>query len=169
MAGPVGIDLTTNITPKSGSGTVTDVSNLPYTLGTVWVHPQTNVKYRFILAEDVDIASGNSLRYTTDFNGFEVSADATGGSADAAFAAGIGVATITDGNCGWMQIAGRTTVAVVTDAGISADEQLMAHGTTNGGFDTSTAALSAEFGWATEDDTGTALAAGTVWMDVTQQ
>ncbi|KKK70833.1 hypothetical protein LCGC14_2920030, partial [marine sediment metagenome] len=47
--------------------------------------------------------------------------------------------------------------------------QLMAHGSTNGGFDTSNLALSAEFGWATEADTGTALPAGTVWMDVTQQ
>ncbi len=169
MAGPVGIDLTTNVTPASGSGTVTDVSNLPYTLGMVWTHPQTNVKYRFVLAEDVDIASGNSCRFTTQFNGYEVSADATGGTADAAFAAGIGVATITDGNCGWIQIAGRTTVAVVTDNGVVADDQLMAHGTTNGGFDTATGALSSEFGWATTADTGTELAAGEVWLDVTQQ
>lgn len=166
---PVGIDLTTNITPKSGSGTVTDVSNLPYTLGAVWTNPKNNVKYRFILAEDVDIASGYSCRYTTDHNGYEVSADATGGTADTVWAAGIGVATITDGNAGWIQIAGRTTVAIVTDGNIGADEQLMAHGTTNGGFDTSNIALSGELGWATEADTGTALAAGKVWMDVTQQ
>ncbi len=165
----VGIDLTTNITPRSGSGTVTDVSNLPYTLGAVWTDPKNGNKFRFILAEDVNIASGNSLRYTTDFNGYEVSADATSGTADAAFAAGIGVATITDGNCGWMQIAGRNTVAVVTDNNIAVDEQLKAHGSTDGGFDTSDVARSAEFGWATEADTGTALAAGTIYLDITQQ
>ncbi len=170
MAGPVGIDLTTNITPKSGSGTVTDVSNLPYPLGYVWQNPNTGARFKFILAEDVDITVGHSLRYTTDFNGYEVSADATGGTADAAFAAGIGVATVTDGNAGWMQISGRNTVAIVTDAGVSADELLMAHATTNGGFDSDSGlALSGLLGWATEADTGTALAIGTVWLDVTQQ
>jgi len=52
---------------------------------------------------------------------------------------------------------------------VAVDEQLMAHGSTDGGFDTSTAARSAEFGWATEADTGTALAIGTVFLDITQQ
>ena len=170
MAGPIGIDLTVNITPKSGTGTVTDVSNLPYAPGYIWTDPNNGNKFKFILAEDLDIASGNSLRYTTAFNGYEVSADATGGTADAAFAAGLGIATITDGNFGWMQIAGRTTVAIVTDNGVAADELLMAHATTNGGFDSDSGlALSALFGWATEADTGTALAAGTVWLDITQQ
>ena len=167
----VGINRNDDILPKSGTGTVTDLSNLPYPPGYVWTDPNTEDKFKFVLFEDVAVVQGNSCRYTTDHNGYEVSADATGGVADAAFAAGIAVGAdgVTDGNFGWIQIAGRNTVAVVTDAGVVADVSLMAHGSTNGGFDTSTAARSAEFGWATEDDTGTALAIGTVFLDITQQ
>ncbi len=168
----VGINLNDNITPKSGSGTVTNVSNLPYTLGTVWTDPNTENKFRFVLAEDADISQGDACLFNTAHNGYEVTSDVAAGTADHAFAAGIAVGTdgITDGNCGWIQIAGRNIVAVVTDGGISADENVMSSASVDGGFDTDSGlALSGLFGWATEDDTGSVLGVGTINLDITQQ
>ncbi len=168
----VGINLNDDITPKSGSGTVTNVSNLPYTLGTVWTDPNTENKFRFVLAEDADISQGDACIFTTDHNGYEVTSDVSGGTADLNWAAGIAVGSsgITDGNCGWIQIAGRNTVALVVDSGVSADEVLMSSTGNDGEFDTDSGLIvSALFGWATASATGTALAVGEMYLDITQQ
>ncbi len=169
----VGINRDDNITPKSGSGTVTNASNLPYTLGTVWTDPNTEDKFRFVLAEDADISQGDACLFNTEHNGYEVTSDVSGGTADHAFAAGIAVGAtgITDGNCGWIQIAGRNTVALVTDGGIVADENVMSSASVDGALDTDSGlALSGLFGWATANDAAdSTFPVGAVYLDITQQ
>lgn len=69
-------------------------------------------------------------------------------------------AALTDGKCGWAQKTGRNRVALLTDSGVSQDDLLMKHATTDGALDTHDGSAAVIVGVALEDDTGSALSAG---------
>ena len=96
-----GADTSLTYTPNGGSGTVTDVSNLPYALGTVIQRITSGIERRFklVLVEDLALAAGNAVCYTTDDNNYEVTADRSGGTSDNGQPGGVGLGTATDG-CG---------------------------------------------------------------------
>lgn len=165
-----GIDTTKTYTPTSGAGTVTDVSNLPYTLGTVVARKGSDGqmrRYKFVLVEDAALVSGQLVCYTTDDNDYEVTNDRSGGTSDNNKPAGLAVQAIADGSCGWIQTAGLNDVAITTDGSVAADEPLIAHATTDGGADSgaNTDNPNIFFGYAQDADTGTSLAAGLVMLD----
>ena len=169
--GVVGIDTTLNITPTSGAGTFTDVTNLPYALGTVISRGSRSTtgerRYKLVLMEDGDSVVGNLAVYTTDDNGFEISVTNGENTADNNQPAGLIVSIITDGNVGWIQTFGLSDVAMVTDNGVVTGENVVPHATTDGGLDSAGAndVLGNVAGQALDADTGTALAAGLVFLD----
>ena len=75
---------------------------------------------------------------------------------------GILMAALTDGKYGWIQKTGLNDVAMLSpEEDIAQDEELMVHATTNGGVDKHTGDPII-IGVALENDSGTALAIGTV-------
>ena len=165
-------DTTRTYTPASGSGTVTDLTNLPVPPGFRFESRDGRVRYKFVLVEDLDLAVGNAVCYTTDDNGYEVTADRSGGTSDNNQPAGLAVVIIVDGDFGWIQTFGLNKVAMLTDGGVSANDDLNAHATTNGGLDTANDAdgspdtpVGQRFGHALDADTSTALAIGEVFLD----
>lgn len=169
-------DVTRTYTPASGSGTVTNVSNLPVKLGTVVQGRGTNdateqVFYKFVLAEDAAIAAGNLVCYTTDDNFYEVTNDRSGGTSDNNKPAGLAITAIADGDCGWIQVRGISQAAITTDGSVAADEPLKAHATTDGGADSgaNTDNPNIFFGYALDADASTTLAAGKAYIDCPYQ
>ena len=166
-----GIDTTLNLTPAGGTGTVTDNTNLPYAIGTVISRGTRGVsgekRYKLVLMEDGDSTAGNLAVYTTDDNGYEISVTNGENTADNNQPAGLIVSAITDGNVGWIQTYGLNDVAMVTDGGVSAGENLIPHATTDGGMDSAGAndILANIAGHALDDDTGSALAIGEVFLN----
>ena len=165
-----GIDTSKTYTPASGASTVTDVSNLPYSLGEVVERKGVNggiCQYKFILVEDLALVAGNAVCYTTDDNNYEVTADRSGGTSDNSKPAGLAIVAIADGLCGWIQTKGLNDVAMVTDGGVAADEALIAHASTDGGLETgaTTENASLHFGFAKDADTGSAMPIGTVYLN----
>lgn len=165
-----GIDTSQTYTPKSGSGTVTDVSNLPYTLGTVISRKGSDGftrRYKFVLVEDAALAAGNLVCYTTDDNNYEVTKDRADGTSDNSKPAGLAIVAIADGDCGWIQTAGLNEATITTDGSVAADEPLIAHATTDGGADSgaNTDTPNKFFGYALDADATNDLVAGKVMLE----
>ena len=164
-------DTSRTYTPASGASTVTDVSNLPMALGTVVKDKDSNgmeIRWKLVLVEDQALVAGDLVCYTTDDNHYEVTSDRSGGTSDNEQPAGLCVTAIADGKCGWIQTYGPSQAAIVTDGGVTNGESIIPHATTDGGADSSTAGTDTpydSFGQALDDDTGTALAAGKVFLD----
>lgn len=161
-------DTSRTYTPASGSGTVTDVTNLPVTLGTVWEDPTTLKRYKFVLVEDAAVEVGDVVCYTTDDNGYEVTEDRSGGTSDNNQPAGLVVTAIADGDCGWIQTYGLSDAAITTDNAVAAGESLIPHASTDGGVDSFAPGSSDPatiLGQALDADTGTSLAAGLVFLN----
>jgi hypothetical protein len=78
---------------------------------------------------------------------------------------GFAQAAFTDGTFGWWQTKGRNRKAILTDNVITQGLLLMKHATTDGGVDAATGTVK-YLGTALEADSGTALAAGTVEIDL---
>lgn len=169
-------DVTATYTPASGTGTVTDVSNLPWRLGTVIQGRGTNnaaeqVFYKFVLVEDAALVVGDTVCYTTDDNHYEVTKDRSGGTSDNSKPAGLVVTAIPDGDCGWIQVHGISQADITTDGSVAADEPLIAHATTDGGVDSGANTDNANifFGYALDADASTTLAAGKAYIDCPYQ
>lgn len=133
-------------------------------VGKLYVDHATGKAYRYVLAEDANIAVGDVLEYS-DTSGYEVTNDRAGGSSLGRFVAGVALGTITDGQYGWIQVSGR--VLVKTDGGVVKGDRLVPHATADGRADTeangSTVVVSSGqvFGQALATDGGT-TSAGTV-------
>jgi len=162
----VGVDTTFTQTPASGSGTVTDLSNMRHRPGAIATKMVDGgeVVYKWVLVEDANVTAGQLLCYTTDDNQYEVTNDRSGGTSDNNKPAGLAVQAITDGDFGWIQIQGISQAAITTDGSVAADEPLIAHATTDGGADSgaNTDNPNIFFGYALDADTSTTLAAGLV-------
>lgn len=164
-------DTSKTYTPRSGLSTVTDISNLPYALGTTVVTKTAagqELRYKMVLAEDAALVVGDLVCYTTDDNNYEVTRDRAGGTSDNEQPAGLVVTAIADGACGWIQTYGPSQAAIVTDGSVAAGEAIIAHATTDGGADSSTGtsanAPDNTFGQALDADTGSALAANLLML-----
>lgn len=178
IASVVQPDVTQTYTPDGGTGTVTDVKNLPFKPGTVVKGVGTNdatqeVYYKLVLAEDAAITSGQLVCYTTDDNFYEVTNDRSGGTSDNNKPAGLAIGSIADGDFGWIQVRGISQAAITTDGNVAADELLIAHATTDGGADSGAASGATDpnlaFGYALDADSGTTLAAGKAYIDCPYQ
>lgn len=154
--------------PNSGAGTVTDVSNLPASLGTVAQNADGSVRYKLVLVEDQAAVVGQFACYTTDDNGYEISTKNGEGANDIEQPAGLIITAIADGSVGWIQTYGFNEAAITTDGSVSAGEDLIPHATTDGGVDSyapGTSFPSYSLGQALDDDTSTTLAVGEVFLD----
>lgn len=131
-----GVDTSRTYTPASGSGTVTDTTNLPYPLGTVISRGTTGTdgerRFKLVLQEDGDSTVGNLAIYTTDDNGYEISVTNGENTADNNQPAGLIITAITDGDAGWVQTYGLSLVDIVTDGNAEAGDDLIPHSTTDG-------------------------------------
>lgn len=109
-------------------------STAEHSLGEVmW---QFGKAYRYVLAEDANIANGDVLEYS-DTSGYEVTNDRSGGSSVGRVVAGVAVGTITDGQYGWIQVSGRHA-SIKTDGGVTAGVNLVPHASVDGRADTET-------------------------------
>ena len=167
----VGVDFSRTYVPASGLGTVTDTTNLPYSLGQVVSVSSRGtggeIRWKMVLQEDGDSTVGNVAVYTTDDNGYEISVTNGENTADNNQPAGLIVTAIPDGRVGWIQTYGLNLVAAVTDNGVSAGENVIPHATTDGGLDSAGTndILANIAGHALDADTGTALAIGELFME----
>lgn len=91
--------------------------------------------YKYVLIEDADIANGDVVEFS-DTSGYEVTKDRT--AAIGRVVAGVAVATVTDGNYGFIQVFGRHT-AVKCDGGVAVGDVLIPHATYDGKADTAAA------------------------------
>lgn len=89
--------------------------------------------YRYVLAEDANIADGDVVEYS-DTSGYEVTNDRAGGSSIGRVVAGVAIGTITDAQYGWILVEGLHT-NMKTDGGVSAGEGLIPHATADGQAD----------------------------------
>lgn len=133
-------------------------------LGKLFVDYSTGKIYRYVVAEDAAIANGDVVEFA-DATAYEVSKDRNGSSLGR-FVAGVGVATISDAQYGWIQVSGVHT-AVKTDGAVVKGDRLVPHATVDGQADKetdgSTAAVTSGqvFGFALATDSGT-TSVGTV-------
>lgn len=102
--------------------------------GTIFQDGATGKAYRYVLIEDADVANGDVVEYS-DTSGYEVTKDRAGGASIGRVVAGVAVATVTDGNYGFIQVSGRHT-AVKCDGGVAAGDVLVPHATYDGKADT---------------------------------
>lgn len=161
-------DTSLTYVPNSGAGTVTDVSNLPASLGTVAQSADGQKRYKLVMAEDAALTVGAVVCYTTADDLYEVTLDRSGGSSVNSRGAGLVITAIADGSVGWIQTYGLSEADITTDGSVSAGQALIPHATTDGGVDSSTGtSVSAPFdiiGQALDDDASTTLAAGDVFL-----
>lgn len=164
-----GVDLTKTYTPASGAATVTDVTNLPYALGTVISKSSgaQEKRYKFVMIVDQTTVVGDLLCYTTGDNGYSVTNDRSGGTSDNTQPAGLALVVCTVGKCCWIQTYGFSDVAMVTDGSLAADEIFKPHATTDGGIDSyaATEVEDVRAGQVLDADTGTAQPIGTAFVD----
>ena len=100
--------------------------------GTIFQDGATGKAYRYVLIEDADVANGDVVEFS-DTSGYEVTKYRAG--AIGRVVAGVAVATVTDGNYGFIQVSGRHT-AVKCDGGVAAGDVLVPHATYDGKADT---------------------------------
>lgn len=84
----------------------------------------------------------------------------------AASVGGFFQAALTHGTFGWVQVHGPNRIAALTDGGVAQGERLMKHATTDGGIDTHDDTAAKVLGVALEDDTGTALGVGEMFITI---
>lgn len=125
---------------------------------------------RYVKAEDANISAGDVVQWGSA-DGIEVTNDRSGGSAIANTVAGVALDDITDGNWGFIQVAGVGQVALTTSGSVAAGTPLMIDASNDGqcvaATYTSTAPTVAElyvllggtFGIALAADSSTTLAA----------
>jgi len=106
--------------------------------GTIWEDGSTGKVYKYVLIEDADVANGDVVEFS-DTSGYEVTKDRAGGASIGRVVAGVAVATVTDGNYGFIQVFGKHN-SVKTDGGVAAGDVLVPHATYDGKADTGTSA-----------------------------
>jgi hypothetical protein len=149
----------TIINPLTGNDATAKVE-----VGTVWVDGSNGKAYRYVQAEDANLAVGDVVEYA-DATGAEVTKDRSGGSSIGRAVAGVAIGTITDAYYGWIQVSGLATVK--TDGAVVKGDALVPHASVDGVADTATSASTVVitaaqvFGYALATDTGT-TSAGTV-------
>lgn len=94
------------------------------------------IPYRYVQAEDANIAAGNVVCWSSG-GANKVTADISGGTSTGV-PAGIAQAAITDGYWGLIQVGGLGQVTIVTDGSVAALDKLIPHASTDGGTDTGT-------------------------------
>ena len=118
--------------------------------------------YRYIQVEDADLAANDVVAFS-DATSFEVTKDRAGGSAISVDFAGIGLGAVTDGNYGYVQIAGPATCKVAAGVAVAAGDKLVLHASSDGSVAVATTTtLPKAFATALAADTATTSAAGTV-------
>lgn len=128
--------------------------------GHVWYDGSNGKAYKMILVEDANLAANDVVEYA-DSTGYEVTNDRAGGSSLGRTAAGVAVATVTDGNYGFIQVEGVATAKVAAATAISAGD-LITTATTDGCVETATTSTFKDaFAVALSADTATTSAAGT--------
>lgn len=140
--------------------------------GTVFEDGATGKAYRYVLAEDANLANGDVVEFS-DTSGYEVTKDRAGGSSIGRVVAGVAIHTITDAQYGWIQVSGRHTgIKVAAGVSISAGAVLIPHATSDGTVDTAAAGSTVvntegqRFGFALGADTATTSGAGVVIGDI---
>lgn len=117
--------------------------------------------YKLVQIEDANVAVNNVVEYS-DSTGCEVTKDRAGGASLGRTAAGVAAATITDGNYGYIQVAGVTTVTVPAGVAVAAGDLITTHATSDGGVITATTStFKNAFAVALSADTATTSGAGT--------
>jgi len=99
--------------------------------GTVTQAQGTSKVYKYILAEDANLALGDVVEYTTAANGYEVTPDRAGGTSAGRVAAGVALGTVTHGQYGWIQVQGLNG-RVKTGGSVAAGAALIPHATSDG-------------------------------------
>jgi hypothetical protein len=98
--------------------------------GTIKRDKATNKVYKYILVEDANLAVGDVVEYS-DTTGYEVTKDRAGGSSLGRIVAGVALGTITDGQYGWIQVAGLNNY-VKSDGSVAVGEPMVPHATSDG-------------------------------------
>lgn len=98
--------------------------------GTIWQDGATGKAYKYVLIEDADVANGDVVEFS-DTSGYEVTKDRAGGASIGRVVAGVAVATVTDGNYGFIQVSGKHN-KVKTDGNVAAGAVLIPHATYDG-------------------------------------
>lgn len=102
--------------------------------GTIVQDGATGKAYKYVLIEDAAVANGDVVEFS-DTSGYEVTKDRAGGSSIGRVVAGVAVATVSDGNYGFIQVSGKHS-SVKTDGGVAAGDVLIPHATYDGKADT---------------------------------
>lgn len=130
-------------------------------VGTVMVDGSNGKTYRYIQVEDADLAANDVVEYS-DATGNKVSKDVSGGSVVGRGFAGVAVATVEDGNYGWVQVKGLATCKVLKNTAVAAGARVVT-GSADGCVATATTStLKYSFGMALAADTATTSTDGTV-------
>ena len=134
-----------------------------YAPGTVVREEATGKVFKYILVEDANLAVGDVVEYS-DTTGYEVTKDRAGGSSLGRVAAGVALGTITDGQYGWIQVAGLNTYTK-TDGSVAVGDALVPHASADGQADTAASGSTVVnteaqvFGYALVADTTSACSA----------
>jgi len=105
-----------------------------FTPGTVHQDKATSKVYKYVRAEDANLAVGDVVEYS-DTSGYEVTKDRSGGASLGRIAAGVALGTITDAYYGWIQVQGLNTYTK-TDGSVAVGEALVPHASADGQADT---------------------------------
>lgn len=131
--------------------------------GTRW--DQGAKAYRYVQVEDANLAANDVVTFS-DTTGAEVTNDRAGGSSIGnEMAAGVALATVTDGNYGVVQVGGVATMKVAANVAIAAGDLLVPDSSNDGAVasaSATTSSVEAPFAIALGADTATTSAAGTV-------
>lgn len=132
-------------------------------VGTKWTEGASD--YRIVTVEDANLAANDVVTFS-DATGYEVTNDRAGGaSLGSKMAAGVALATVTDGNYGVIQVGGVATMKVAAGTAIAAGDLIVPDGTNDGAVvaaSATTSSVEAPFAVALAADTATTSAAGTV-------
>ena len=148
--------------PKINFASNNDASPL-YKPGTVVEDQNTGNVYKYILVEDANLAIGDVVEFS-DTSGYEVTKDRAGGASLGRIPAGVALNTITDGQYGWIQVAGLNTYTK-TDGSVAVGDALVPHASADGQADTATSGSTVvitaaqTFGYALVADTTSACSA----------
>lgn len=155
-------DTTRTYVPNDGAAG-TNLANLPDVLGSVRWSADGKKAYRLVQVVDLALVVGDLVCFSTANDNKHVTSDRAGGTSENTRVAGLAIVACAVGSCCWIQVAGLSEAAIVTDGSVAAGEAIIAHATTDGGADSSTGSSTKspwdEFGQVMDDDTGTALAA----------
>lgn len=129
-------------------------------VGTRW--DKGSKSYRYVQVEDAALSANDVVEYS-DTTGNEVTPDRAGGSSVGRVAAGVSLASVSDGNFGVIQTGGVATMLVAAGTAIAAGNALVPHATSDGAVAVATTSTEDQiFAVALGADTATTSAAGTV-------